>query len=80
MKVPVPQYYLQTDSRTSHADRMCFSSTVAMAIKFLKPQALLGVNADDDYLRTVLKFGDTSFALLLLLSLYVELGIKALGC
>lgn len=39
---------------------MCFSSTIAMAIKFLKPQALLGSNADDDYLRTVLRYGDTT--------------------
>jgi len=60
--VIVPQFYPQTDSRTSHADRMCFSSTVAMAIKFLKPSALLGSNADDDYLRTVLRFGDTTVA------------------
>lgn len=56
----VPQYYLQTDSRTAHADRMCFSSTMAMGIKYLWPQALLGSNADDDYLRTVLKYGDTT--------------------
>lgn len=59
--VEVPQYYLQVDSRTAHADRMCFSSTIAMAIKFLKPKALLGSNADDDYLRTVLRYGDTTF-------------------
>lgn len=58
--VKVPQFYPQTDSRTAHADRMCFSSTVAMAIKFLRPGALQGVNADDDYLRTVLKYGDTT--------------------
>ena len=56
----VPQYYLQVDSRTAHADRMCFSSSMAMAIKYLWPQALLGFNADDDYLRTVLKYGDTT--------------------
>ena len=56
----VPQYYLQTDSRTAHADRMCFSSTMAMGIKYLWPQALSGSNADDDYLRTVLKYGDTT--------------------
>jgi hypothetical protein len=56
----VPQYYLQTDSRTAHADRMCFSSTMAMGVKYLWPQALLGSNADDDYLRTVLKYGDTT--------------------
>jgi len=56
----VKQYYLQRDSATSHGDRMCFSSTCAMAIKFLHPDALLGSNADDDYLRTVLKYGDTT--------------------
>jgi hypothetical protein len=58
--VNVAQYYLQTDSRTAHADRMCFSSTMAMGIKHLWPQSLLGSNADDDYLRTVLKYGDTT--------------------
>jgi hypothetical protein len=31
-----------------------------MAIKYLKPDALRGSNADDDYLRTVLKYGDTT--------------------
>jgi len=56
----VAQYYLQTDSATRHGDRMCFSSTCAMAIKYLLPGALLGSNADDDYLRTVLKYGDTT--------------------
>ena len=39
---------------------MCFSSTCAMAIKYLLPDALKGSNADDDYLRTVLKYGDTT--------------------
>ena len=39
---------------------MCFSSTCAMAIKYLRPDALLGSNADDDYLRAVLKYGDTT--------------------
>lgn len=56
----VAQYYLQTDSATRHGDRMCFSSTCAMAVKYLRPDALLGSNADDDYLRTVLKYGDTT--------------------
>jgi hypothetical protein len=58
----VPQYYLQTDSRTAHADRMCFSSTMAMGVKYLYPQSLLGSNADDDYLRRVLTYGDTTNA------------------
>lgn len=39
---------------------MCFSSTCAMAIKYLHPGSLLGSNADDTYLRTVLKYGDTT--------------------
>jgi hypothetical protein len=56
----VKQYYPQTDSATGHGDRMCFSSTCAMAIKYLLPDALKGSNADDDYLRTVLKYGDTT--------------------
>jgi hypothetical protein len=51
--LPVKQYYPQTDSATGHGDRMCFSSTCAMAIKYLLPGALRGSNADDDYLRTV---------------------------
>lgn len=59
--VNVPDYYLQTDSKTRHGDRMCYSSTVAMAIKFLKPEALSGSNADDDYLKRVLSFGDTIY-------------------
>ena len=41
---------------------MCFSSTCAMAIKYLRPDALKGSNADDDYLRTVLKYGDTTIS------------------
>jgi hypothetical protein len=31
-----------------------------MAVKYLRPDALLGSNADDDYLKTVLKYGDTT--------------------
>jgi len=58
--LPVAQYYPQTDSNTAHADRMCFSSTMAMGIKYLCPSALYGHNADDQYLQTVLKFGDTT--------------------
>lgn len=56
----VKQYYSQKDSATGQGDRMCFSSTCAMAIKHLLPDAFLGSNADDDYLKTVLKYGDTT--------------------
>lgn len=58
--LPVKQYYPQTDSKTSHGSRMCFSSTCAMGLKYLLPDALKGSNADDDYLRRVLQYGDTT--------------------
>ncbi|CAN1208661.1 hypothetical protein TUMEXPCC7403_00470 [Tumidithrix helvetica PCC 7403] len=54
------QYYSQLDSTTPNAQRMCFSSTCAMALKYLRPEALSGENADDTYLATVLKYGDTT--------------------
>lgn len=54
------QYYSQLDSKTLHTERMCFSSTCAMALKYLLPEALSGENADDTYLGTVLKYGDTT--------------------
>lgn len=57
--LPVLQYYSQVDSATGMGWRMCFSSTCAMALKYLKPRALSGVNADDDYLHKVLNYGDT---------------------
>lgn len=55
-------YYTQLDSATAHAQRMCFSSSCAMAAEYLKPGCLGGgVNADDTYLRKyVLKHGDTT--------------------
>ena len=56
----VPQFYSQVDSATRHGRRMCRSSTNAMAIKYLKPEALKGSNADDQYLKSVLKYGDTT--------------------
>jgi predicted chitinase len=59
----VPQFYSQVDSATSHGQRMCRSSTNAMAIKYLKPEALKGSNADDHYLKSVLKYGDTTYPL-----------------
>lgn len=35
---------------------------MAMGIKYLWPDSLKGANADDDYLKTVLKYGDTTTA------------------
>lgn len=50
-------YFYQRDSKTGHAERMCFSSSMAMAIEYLDPEAIDG--DDDTYLREVLKYGDT---------------------
>jgi flagellum-specific peptidoglycan hydrolase FlgJ len=55
---------------------MCFSSTAAMAIKYLNPTALLGSNADDDYLKRVLRYGDTTEATAHLRAAF-DYGIKA---
>ena len=52
--------YMQLDSGTDQARRMCFSSACAMLTEFLKPGTLRGANGDDQYLRTVQRFGDTT--------------------
>lgn len=51
-------YYSQRDNYRD-SDRTCFSSTCAMALKFLKPAAISG---DDAYIRTVFSLGDTTKA------------------
>lgn len=52
--------YRQLDSATDQARRMCFSSACAMLLEFLRPGTLKGPNGDDQYLRTVRRFGDTT--------------------
>ena len=59
LKVP---YFSQRDSATGHAMRMCFSSSCAMLLNTLKPNAVKGANGDDEYLKTVFRFGDTTIA------------------
>ena len=50
-------YFTQIDSDTGHAERMCFSSAMAMTLDYIDPDA---IESDDDwYLRQVFKFGDT---------------------
>jgi hypothetical protein len=51
-------YFYQLDSRTGHGERMCFSSSMAMALDYLKPEVIDG--DDDWYLDVVLYFGDTT--------------------
>ena len=54
--LPVP-YYNQNDSATSHGHRMCFSSSMAMALDYTDPDKIEG--DDDWYLGVVFKYGDT---------------------
>ena len=57
--LPVP-WFAQLDSATDEGRRMCFSSSCAMLLAFLKPGALTGPNGDDQYLARVHQFGDTT--------------------
>lgn len=50
-------YYYQRDSKTGHGERMCFSSSMAMAMDYLDPDAIEG--DDDWYLNEVFKYGDS---------------------
>jgi predicted chitinase len=61
--LPVP-YFSQRDSDVSvqgkwQGQRMCFSSSCAMMLEFLKPNTLVGKNGDDQYLKKVFTYGDT---------------------
>jgi uncharacterized protein YvpB len=54
-------YYSQRDSDDRYqAFRMCYSSSCAMLLNFLKPGLLHGYNGDDQYLGRVLRYGDTT--------------------
>jgi hypothetical protein len=53
-------WFAQLDSATDQARRMCFSSSCAILLAFLKPGVLTGPNGDDQYLARVRQFGDTT--------------------
>lgn len=57
--LPVP-YFAQLDSTTDQARRMCFSSSCAMLLAYMRPGLLSGPNGDDQYLSRVRSFGDTT--------------------
>ena len=57
--LPVP-YFAQLDSTTDQGRRMCFSSSCAMLLAYLRPGLLTGPNGDDQYLARVRSFGDTT--------------------
>jgi GH24 family phage-related lysozyme (muramidase) len=76
IQLPVP-YLSQNDSATGQGDRMCFSSTCAMAAAFLKPGCLSGSGQlDDQYLALVQGHGDTTEASAQVAALQ-ELGLQA---
>jgi len=53
-------FYQQMDSSTDQGRRMCFSSSCAMLLEYLKPGTLNGANGDDQYLKRVEQYGDTT--------------------
>ncbi len=58
------KYFPQRDSRTTHAQRMCFSSSCAMMADYLSPDAIRVAEQEDDYYMKnfVFKYGDTTSA------------------
>lgn len=72
------KYFPQRDSATSHAHRMCFSSSCAMAADYVKPSAIqVSEQEDDYYMRTyVFRHGDTTEASAQIAALK-DLGISA---
>jgi len=50
-------YFAQYDSATNQGGRMCFTSSMAMALDYIDPETIDG--DDDWYLSIVLYFGDT---------------------
>jgi GH24 family phage-related lysozyme (muramidase) len=55
----VPWFAQMDSADRSQAARMCFSSSCAMLLQYLKPGTLKGANGDDQYLKRVLSYGDT---------------------
>lgn len=53
-------WFSQLDSSTDQARRMCFSSSCAMLLATIRPGVLQGANGDDQYLKRVQQFGDTT--------------------
>lgn len=56
----VPHYSQMDSADRSQAARMCFSSSCAMLLQYLRPNTLSGPNGDDQYLRRVRQYGDTT--------------------
>lgn len=59
--ITVP-WFSQLDSATDQGRRMCFSSSCAMMLATIRPGAISGPNGDDQYLRRLQQYGDTTDA------------------
>lgn len=72
------KYFPQRDSRTTHAHRMCFSSSCAMMADYLNPNAIdVAEQEDDFYMKNyVFRYGDTTNSSAQIQALR-DLGIKA---
>lgn len=72
------KYFPQRDSRTTHAHRMCFSSSCAMMADFINPKAIDVAEQEDDYYMKnyVFRYGDTTSADVQIKALR-DLGIEA---
>jgi len=63
VQLNVPYLYQLDSEIEGQAGRMCFSSTNAMLVEYLRPGAIRDSGqADDAYLQQVLEFGDTTSA------------------
>ena len=56
----VPWYSQMDSADRAQAARMCFSSSCAMLLQYLRPGTLAGPNGDDQYLKRVQQYGDTT--------------------
>jgi GH24 family phage-related lysozyme (muramidase) len=56
----VPWFAQMDSADRAQAARMCFSSSNAMLLQYLKPGTLAGPNGDDQYLKRVQQYGDTT--------------------
>jgi predicted chitinase len=56
----VPWFAQMDSADRAQAARMCFSSSCAMLLQYLKPGTLTGPNGDDQYLKRVQQYGDTT--------------------
>jgi uncharacterized protein YvpB len=54
---PLPVQYMSQRDNYRDASRTCFSSSCAMLLKFLKPNS---IKTDDDYIKVVFNYGDTT--------------------